>query len=99
MVAGGWFGVILDAILSVLAAVVGWVASLFPSAAPPAWFVNLSDTFQGLLNQFGTMGTWMPTNLAVLVFGAWIACVGIGFAIKLVRIIVSFVTVGGGSAG
>ena len=45
------------------------------------------------------LGAWIPLNLAANVATALLACLVIGFAIKLVRIVVSFVTVGGGSAG
>jgi uncharacterized membrane protein YccF (DUF307 family) len=45
------------------------------------------------------MGVWLPVGLGVTIMVAVLTCVGIGFAIKAVRIAASFLTAGGGSAG
>lgn len=89
---------ILDAIIGVLVEIVLGIASLLPDDEPPAWLLGAGDTLSGLLGQFAALGAWAPVGLLVTVVQAVITAWLIGFAIKIIRIVVSFFTAGGGSA-
>lgn len=85
--------------MDALQAVLSFVFGLFPTIAVPSWLTNASSDFNAAVSEFGKMQAWLPIPLAVTVTTALLACVVVGFGIKLVRIVASFVTVGGGSAG
>jgi hypothetical protein len=74
--------------------IVGWL----PTDPPPSW---VSDA-NGLLSQIwgwgAGLGAWVPWQLIGVVVAAVLACALIGFLIKIVRIVASFLTLGGGSA-
>lgn len=90
---------IVEAIVSALVALVKGVLSLLPSDEPPGWFLDAGAQWSSLMSQANLMNAWVPVSLAVNVVGAVLACLGIGFTIKLVRLIASYFTAGGGSAG
>lgn len=85
-------------VAQVFAAVVRAILGLLPVVAVPAWM----DTTGPMATVFGyaaSMGVWVPTTLLVTVLAALLAAWLMGFAIKVLRIVASFLTVGGGSAG
>lgn len=86
-------------------AILGWVASMvhavlgaLPAVPVPSWMAP-GGAVTAVFSDAGSMGVWFPTTLGVTVLGAVLAAWAIGWGIKLVRIAVSFLTVGGGSAG
>lgn len=89
---------IVNWFLGVLQTVVHGLLSLMPTVAVPSWLQD-SSSIGWLVQQVNALSNWFPVGLAVTVFGAVLTCVGVGFAIKVVRIVASFVTAGGGSAG
>jgi hypothetical protein len=91
--------VIVEWFMDVLETILTGVAGLFPSGTVPGWLQNSDSTFGNVLEEFGRLQTWVPIPTALTVLAAVLVCWGIGFAVKLVRIVLSFVTVGGGSAG
>lgn len=90
---------IVEWFLGVVEAVVGALLGALPVVEPPAWFKDADGAMQTFVGYFADMGHWMPVNLMVTVFLAVLGSVVIGFGIKVVRIVLSFATAGGGSAG
>lgn len=89
---------IFEGIVNVFVGFVNFVLSLFPQVGPPDWMeegaVRLDDAF----GYAAGLGAWIPWSVVGMVFSAVMACVVLGFTIKLVRIAASFFTAGGGSA-
>lgn len=72
----------------------GWL----PAVPVPSWLGDADGLMGTVFGYAGSMGVWFPVPLAVTVTGAILAAWGIGFAVKAVRIVASFFTLGGGSA-
>lgn len=87
-----WF---LGVIASVVHAVVGWI----PVVPVPGWFTSATDGLSTVFAFASSMGAWFPLTIGTTVLSAVFASVVIGFGVKVVRIVLSFFTAGGGSAG
>lgn len=85
---GNWFLGLVAALLSFL-----------PTNSPPEWLTTIGGAVGTVYGYASLMGAWFPVTLVRNVALAVIASILIGFVIKVVRIVASFVTVGGGSAG
>lgn len=89
---------IFEAIVSVFAGFVSWVFSLLPNDDPPAWLLSSTGALRTVWSYAAGLGAWIPWDVAGYVVAAVLSCVGIGLAIKVLRIVASFFTAGGGSA-
>lgn len=89
---------IFEAVVGFFVALVDFFLGLLPSSTPPEWFLTAGDAVSDVLAHAAGLGAWLPLPLAVTVFGALLASVLVGFGIKVVRIVASFFTAGGGSA-
>lgn len=88
---------VTDAIIGVLHSVLSTVLGWLPTFTLPTW---MSDTgpLATVLGYAGSMGAWFPTTLAATVLVAVLAAYAVAFGVKIVRIVASFATLGGGSA-
>lgn len=77
----------------------GWMVSLLPSYDVPAWLSSSSSYMSNLWTYGYGLGAWIPWPLVGTVLASVLACVLIGFGIKVARIVASFMTLGGGGAG
>jgi hypothetical protein len=91
--------VITDAIINFFMGLVAALLSFLPTNTPPAWLTTIGGAVGTVYGYAGQMGVWFPVTLVRNVALAVLASILAGFVIKAVRIIASFVTVGGGSAG
>lgn len=89
---------ITDALIQLLGTVVHGLLSVLPHVSAPGWLSASDGAVSTVFQYADSMGVWFPTGLAVTVLGALLATWGVGFAIKGVRIVLSFLTLGGGSA-
>jgi hypothetical protein len=91
--------VITGLILKLLADLASLVLGILPHVDVPSWLSNPSSAIGQVFQAAGSMGAWFPVTLAstvlLSVLAVWVA----GFAIKVARIVVSFLTLGGGGAG
>jgi hypothetical protein len=90
--------VIVEWLFGAFESILHVVLGALPVVEVPTWM----DTTGPMATVFGyaaSMGVWVPTTLLVTVLGALLAAWLMGFAIKAIRIVASFMTVGGGSAG
>ena len=90
---------IVDAFVSALAWVFSGLGDLFGALTMPDWWASVDGALATLGTAAAGIASWVPVGDAVTVAGFVLACVGIGFGIRLVRIVASFFTAGGGSAG
>jgi len=89
---------IADAVISVFVWIIKAVVGLLPTGAAPAWLDDGAGYMAEIFGLVSGLGAWVPVSLAVTVVAAVLACVVIGFLIKVIRIVASFLTAGGGSA-
>lgn len=90
---------IFDAIIAVFVGLLKAIAALIPKADVPAWFTSASGTLSDWLGYASSVGVWVPIPLMLTVMSAILVSIVTGFVIRLVRVIASFFTAGGGSAG
>jgi len=91
--------VIVELLLKAIAALLVGIANLIPPLAVPQWLTDANGTLQGFIGQVYSLDAWVNVGLGVAVVGAFFACWGVALVIKVVRIVASFITAGGGSAG
>lgn len=89
---------VTDALIEWLTTVVVFILGGVPQVDPPGWLLSTSSAVGTVYGYADSMGAWFPVNLTVTVVGSILAAWGIGFAVKVIRIVASFFTAGGGSA-
>jgi hypothetical protein len=90
--------VITQAILSALLDVAAWVVGLFPSVDAPGWLSGLSGPLADVTDHMSGFAVWVPFTAAGNVLVFVMAMVGVALIVKLIRLIVSLFTGGGGGA-
>jgi hypothetical protein len=75
-----------------------WLVSLFPDVQVPSWLAGLPDTIRGLNAYLDSTAVWFPWHEASVGLTFALAMVLAEIVIKIVRIVASFLTLGGGSA-
>ncbi len=83
---------VLDVLIS---GTIGTLVALVP--APPAWVSNGFSALSGLFPYVDSLGVWIPVGLALTIGGAIVAAYVAGVVIKLIRMVVSYLTLGGGA--
>jgi hypothetical protein len=89
---------VTDAVIGFFFNVINSVLGLLPTITVPDWLSSADGPIATVLGYAGSMGAWFPSTLVLTVVTAVLATWAIGFVIKLVRIVASFFTLGGGSA-
>ena len=90
---------ITEAVANFFLGIVAALLSFLPTNEPPDWLTTIGDATGTIYAYAGQMGVWFPVTLVRNVVLAVLAAMVIGFGIKVSRIVASFLTVGGGSAG
>lgn len=76
-----------------------WLSQLPDVGEVPEWVDSIGAGAGQVGAWLGQFDSWLPTGMVAAVFstivGVWI----VGVVIKLVRIVASFLTAGGGAAG
>lgn len=85
-------------LLDFLGALVSFVTGLLPTMSTPGWLDTASGHLATVLGYGAALGAWIPWQVAGIVFGSLMVALGVSFGIKVVRIVASFLTLGGGSA-
>jgi hypothetical protein len=88
---------VVNALLSMFADALSWLLSLMPHLSVPTWLTTAGTTLTGLLNGLSGTSGWLPWIPLEASIGLALAAVGISVAIRGVRIVASFLTLGGGS--
>lgn len=86
------------AFLDVLTLIIGAILDSLPQTEVPDWVNSASNFIPTVFNFAGSMGVWFPWSTLAIVTAAVIVVWTGSFVFKVVRIIISHVTGGGGSA-
>lgn len=89
---------IVVAIVWALAALAGLLWKLVPSVAVPSWLTDQSGALSTMLHGARALNEFVPLALAVSVVGAVLLMAGVGVGIRVVRMIISHITGGGGAS-
>lgn len=89
---------IIDALVTVLASLMGAIGSMFGVLTMPGWWSSVDDGLLSLAGYASGFGAWFPIGSAISALTFVVAVVAIALTIKLIRIVASFFTAGGGSA-
>lgn len=84
--------------LDVLSGFWAWLIESFPAPDPPEWWDTVQGAIDTVNDHITGLGAWLPFPLLRTVLGTVFALLLISLAIKIVRIVASFLTAGGGSA-
>lgn len=85
--------------LDVVSTFIAWIVEHLPSPEPPAWLTDLSGYIDSLNSHITGLSAWLDFPLLRSVVAAWLLFLAAAFALKAFRIVASFLTAGGGSAG
>lgn len=89
---------ITDAILSLLTSMITWALGVLPTVPVPSWLDPTDSVFATAFRYADSMSKWFPTALVMAVLGTLMLIKLTGFSIKIVRIVASFLSGGGGGA-
>jgi hypothetical protein len=89
---------IIDSIVNIIVSFLSWIIDGLPSTDQPSWFTDALGVAESVFGFANSMSVWFPVNLVLLVVSSLIAVNLVSFGIKIVRIIASYLTLGGGSA-
>jgi hypothetical protein len=95
--------VVTDAIVDVLAGFLAWVLDSMPDLAIPTFVTGtgegtLSGTIASAVGAINGFGVYLPGSQIGGATALVLAGIIVGLAVKVVRIVASFLTAGGGSA-
>lgn len=91
------FDALLNWVLDLLEWVLGQLDQVIPEV--PDWFSQASAAIASFMSYADGMSRWIPFDVVAVVVPGFLVLVAIGFGVKLVRIVASFLTAGGGSSG
>lgn len=89
---------ITEAVANFFLGLVAALLSFLPTNEPPEWLTSIGGFVGTVYGYAGQMGAWFPVTLVRNVALAVLTAYLVGFGVKVVRIIASFLTLGGGSA-
>lgn len=86
------------AILWALASLAGLIWNLIPDIPVPDWLTDQSGALGSMLHGVRALNEFVPLSVAVAVLGTVLLVAGIAVGIRIVRMIISHVTGGGGAS-
>lgn len=88
---------IIHAVLAVFAFLVNNTLGALPAISVPSWVSAIPDALQTVFQYADSMGAWFPAGLLRTVILGLLAVSSAGFLIRLGRMALSFLTLGGGA--
>jgi len=88
---------ITGTILTMLAYIGSSLLGILPHISVPSWLAD-NGSVAKVFQAAGSMGAWFPVALVTTILASLLVIWAASFAIKTVRIVVSVLTGGGGSA-
>lgn len=89
---------IIEWLMGLAANLFDWMFSGLPPYTPPDWITGLAGAVGQVFSVAGSMGVWFPAPLVLTILLALLTVWLISFGIKVIRLVVSLFTGGGGSA-
>lgn len=90
---------VTELIIKVIGGFVEFLGSLFPTMDQPGFVTDVAGYLSTIATTMAPLGHWLPFGPMAVAFLFAMASVGIAMAVRITRIIASFLTAGGGSAG
>jgi hypothetical protein len=91
--------VIVQELLDIVYALWSFILGSLPQdSAPPDWLSGGTTALIALVDVVNSMGAWIPLDLMFLMGNLVLASIVFGSSVKLLRILLSLFTGGGGSA-
>lgn len=76
-----------------------WLLSTIPAdAAPPEWLQGGVAAMRSVLEYAGLLSTWVPVGLVVQMANLMVLAMVVNSSVKILRLVVSLFTGGGGGA-
>lgn len=88
----------VDWLLGLLRQAWDWIVAQIVVPSPPGWMVDAAAMMGQLTSQVGALSNWVPIPVLVGVLAWGAMLVVAAFTIRIIRIIASFATLGGGGA-
>ncbi|MEI8081427.1 MAG: hypothetical protein WCI74_06225 [Actinomycetes bacterium] len=85
-------------LMNTFSGTVAWLMMLVTVPAPPSWLADAGGYIATVGTYVTGTGVWIPWALISAVLGGWAVVMVAMVAIKGLRIVASFLTLGGGSA-
>ena len=89
---------IVELIVKAFAALATGIGALLGDADAPGFIANLEGWWSSFMGMLGGLTPWIPWDTAGAVVAAVLLAIGASFVVKVVRIVLSLFTGGGGSA-
>lgn len=89
---------IIEGLVNLLVGVVELVFDAFGKGAAPGWLTGISGQLATLVQAGASLGVWVPWGVLGTGMAAVASCLGISLTVRVIRIVVSLFTGGGGSA-
>lgn len=90
---------LIELIWGVLASILSFIIGLFPDLPSAEWLrTGVASGVSTISAGAGTLSAWVPFGTAATCLTFLIGTLGVVVLVKVVRIIASFFTAGGGSA-
>lgn len=89
---------IFEAFVDLFFGLADLILSALGNLEAPAWLVGLAGQMDQLVSAGASLGVWVPWPALAACIASVLACFAISFAVRIVRVLLSLVTGGGGSA-
>ena len=89
---------IVGKLMSFLVTLATTALGTLPTVPVPGWLTGNSSAFVQVFAFADSMSVWFPGSLVLTILAAYLSIRAVGLAIKVARIVASFLTGGGGSA-
>lgn len=90
---------ILEWLMNLAASLWEALCGALPALPVPSWLSGGAAQVGSVMAKAAQLGNWVPFDVAGVVVASVVACLLAGVGVKVARIVASFLTVGGGSAG
>jgi len=89
---------ITDLFLKLLDSIITGVLGILPSFGVPSFITSAGGYVSTVTSYAAQLGNWVPWPIAITGVLCVFAAIAVAWGIKVVRMIASFLTLGGGSA-
>jgi len=80
-----------------MSSVLQWLVAGIPLPPPPDWFGDAASFFTMVGTYMAWFQPWAPVSLVLAIMGLWVITFTLSIGLKLARMVLSFVTFGGGA--
>lgn len=89
---------IFEAIVNLFVGLVSMIFDGLGTKPAPGWLTNVAANLSEVVGFGASMGSWVPWSILGSCAAAVVSCAALSLVVRVVRILVSLFTGGGGSA-